>query len=204
MLEIIDCEQGTDEWLRHRMKIPTASEFSVVLARGKNGAPSKTRATYMRKLAGEIICDEPMESYSNKAMERGKLLEPDIRNLYCMMAKCDVRRVGFLRNGRRGASPDGLIGNDGMLEIKSEAPHLLIETMFADELPPEHYAQLQGGLLISEREWIDLAVGYKKMPLFTKRTGRDEPYIKILNDEIDRFNEELDALVRRVKAYGGS
>lgn len=200
-LEIIDCEQGTDEWLAHRMKIPTASEFATVMAKGKNGAPSKTRATYMRKLAGEIICDEPMESYSNKYMERGKLLEPEIRALYCMMSLNEVRQVGFIRNGRRGASPDGLIGNDGMLEIKSEAPHLLIETMFADEMPPEHYAQLQGNLMVAEREWIDIAIGYKRMPLFHKKIRRDEPYIKNLSGEIDRFNDELDEMVRRIKSY---
>ena len=204
MLEIIECEQGSPDWYRHRMKIPTASEFATVMAKGKGGNESKTRAKYLRQLAGEILTDEPMENYTNAYMERGKLLEPEIRNLYCMMANCDVRQIGFLRNGRVGASPDGLIGNDGMLEIKSEAPHLLIETILADKIPPEHYAQLQGNLLVAGREWIDIAIGYKKMPLVIKRTGRDEAYLKTLNDEIDRFLDELDAVVRKVKAYGGA
>jgi hypothetical protein len=201
MLEIIECEQGTDEWHRHRMKIPTASEFATVMAKGRNGAPSKTRAKYLRQLAGEIITDEPMENYTNSYMDRGKAMEPQLRNLYCMLTNTDLRQVGFLRNGRKGASPDALIGNSGMLEIKSEAPHLLIETIMADKIPPEHYAQLQGGLWVGEREWIDIAIGYKKMPLVIKRTGRDEAYIKMLSDEVDRFIEELDAVVRKVKAY---
>ena len=136
MLEIIECEQGSPDWYRHRMKIPTASEFATVMAKGKGGNESKTRAKYLRQLAGEILTDEPMENYTNAYMERGKLLEPEIRNLYCMMANCDVRQIGFLRNGRVGASPDGLIGSDGMIEIKSEAPHLLIETILADKIPP--------------------------------------------------------------------
>jgi len=204
MIEIIDCEQGTPEWYLSRIKIPTASEFSTVMAKGRKGEPSKTRNKYLRQLAGEIITGEPMdEGYTNKYMERGKLLEPEIRNLYCMMASCNVRQVGFIKNGRKGASPDGLIGNDGMLEIKSEAPHLLIETILANKLPPEHYAQLQGGLWVAEREWIDIAVGYKKMPLVIKRTGRDETYIKTLSDEVDRFLEELDGIVAKVRAYRG-
>ena len=132
MLEIIECEQGSPEWFKYRMKIPTASEFSTVLSKGKNGEPSKGRAKYMKQLAGEIINDEPMEGWGgNWATTRGHMMEPELRNLYCMMEKCDVRQVGFLRNGRKGASPDGLVGNSGMLEIKSEAPHLLIDTILA-------------------------------------------------------------------------
>src|SRR5215831_5045177 len=204
MLEIIECEQGSPDWYRHRMKIPTASEFATVMAKGKGGNESKTRAKYLRQLAGEILTDEPMENYTNAYMERGKLLEPEIRNLYCMMANCDVRQIGFLRNGRVGASPDGLIGSDGMIEIKSEAPHLLIETILADKIPPEHYAQLQGNLLVAGREWIDIAIGYKRMPLVIKRMRRDEIYMKTLSDEIDRFLDELDAIVQKVKAYGGA
>jgi hypothetical protein len=204
MLEIVECEQGTPEWYRHRMAIPTASEFATVMAKGKNGNPSKVRDKYLRQLAGEIITGEPMENYTNAYMERGKLLEPEIRNLYCMFKDYEVRQVGFLRNGRTGASPDGLIGDDGMLEIKSEAPHLLIETILADKIPPEHYAQLQGNLLVAGREWIDIAIGYKRMPLVIKRTGRDEAYLKTLNDEIDRFLDELDVVVQKVRNYAGA
>jgi len=202
MIEIIDCEQGTPEWFQARIKIPTASEFATVMAKGRNGEPSKTRAKYLRQIAGEIINGEPDEIlYSNKFMERGKLLEPEIRNLYCMMASCEVRQVGFIRNGRKGCSPDSLIGNDGMLEIKSQAPHLLIDTILNDGFPAEHYPQLHGAMWVAEREWIDIAIGYKKMPLVIKRTYRDEAYIKRLSEEVDRFNDEVDAIVAKVRAY---
>ena len=84
-LEIFDCEQNSDEWLRVRMGMPTASEFSTVLTAGKGGGESKTRRTYLYKLAGERVTGEPMESYTNKYMERGKLMEGEARDYYVML-----------------------------------------------------------------------------------------------------------------------
>src|SRR5690349_15047654 len=80
MIVIFDCEQNSTEWYRARMGLPTASEFATILAKGKDGGASLTRQTYMRKLAGEIITDEPMESYVNAAMERGKIMEAEARD----------------------------------------------------------------------------------------------------------------------------
>lgn len=202
-LEIIECEQGSEDWFRHRMGIPTASEFSTVMAKGRGGAESKTRSKYLRQLAGELITGEPMETYQNQYMDRGKEMEPELRGMYCMLANCDVRQTGFLRNSRKGCSPDGLIGDDGMLEIKSQAPHLLIETILSGDVPPEHKAQLQGNLWVAERAWIDICIGYRGMPPVIKRITRDEVYIKTLSDEVDRFLEELDGVVAKVRAYVG-
>jgi hypothetical protein len=124
--EIIECEQNSPEWLRARMGIPTASAFSDVLAKGEG----KTRRTYMLKLAGELITGEPMESFSNAHTERGHLLEEEARDLYTLQTGADIARVGFIRNGRAGCSPDSLIGEEGGLEIKTKLPHLLIETIW--------------------------------------------------------------------------
>ena len=146
MLNILTCEQGSEEWFRARMGIPTASEFSTVMASGRGGAESKTRRTYMMKLAGEIITGEPMEHITNAYMERGHAMEPEARDLYAFMQNCDPQTVGFLRNGAKGASPDALIGADGALEIKTKAPHLLIDILDRDDFPPEHKAQSPGVL----------------------------------------------------------
>lgn len=201
MLEIIDCVQGSPEWFAARMKIPTASEFKTIIGVKKDAKDKVTRQTYMYKLAGEILTDEPMENYSNQYMARGTEVEDELRRLYCMMENCEVRQTGFLRSDRKGASPDGLVGGNGMLEIKSQAPHLLIKTIFAGEAPPEYYAQLQGNLYVGEREWIDLCVGFRKMPPFIKKVYRDEPYIKMLAQAVDDFNQELDEVVARIKAF---
>jgi hypothetical protein len=202
MMEIINCEQGTPEWFAARAGIVTASEFQTLLMKGKGGGDSATRRTYMRKLAGEIITGEPSEGFSNVHTERGKAMEPEARDLYAFMADCEPQQVGFIRNGRKGASPDSLIGDKGGLEIKTRLPHLMIELLEKDEVPPEHIAQIQGGMWVGEREWWDFVAYWPKLPLFVKRVYRDEGYIKTLAAAVDQFNEELDALVSRIRAYG--
>jgi hypothetical protein len=193
---IYDCEQGTDEWKRLRLGLATASEFSSILAKGAG----KTRKTYLLKLAGERITEEPAESYSNGYLERGKVMETEARDCYALMHDTEIRRVGFIRSGNTGCSPDGLIGEKGMIEIKTQAPHLLIERIFSGDIPSEHIAQLQGSLWIAKREWIDLVVYYHRMPMFERRIVRDEPYIKSLAMAVRQFNEELDELVAKIRA----
>ncbi|WP_342711542.1 lambda exonuclease family protein [Bradyrhizobium sp. B124] len=197
-MQIINVEQNSPEWFAARRGIPTASQFKAILAKGEG----KTRRAYMLKLAGEIISGEKMESFSNDYTERGHEFEPILRDLYCFETGAQLERVGFIRNGRVGCSPDSLIGTDGGLEIKSQSPHLLIETILKDEFPPEHKAQVQGTLWVTGRQWWDIAVGYKGMPLFRKRTHRDEKYIQSLATEVDRFNAELDAVVAQIRRHG--
>lgn len=198
-MEVFDIDQGGEAWFRARMGLPTASEFATVLAKGTGGGDSKTRRTYLYKLAGEIITGEPMESYSNAHMERGKAWEDEARDRYAFITACEPRRVGFIRNGRKGASPDSLIGDDGMVEIKTKLPHLMVETILRGEFPPEHVAQCQGQLWVAEREWIDIAVYWPGFPLFVKRATRDEAYIRRLSGAVDEFNAELDKIVARVR-----
>ena len=202
-MQIIDCEQGTDEWFDARAGMPTASEFATVMAKGRGGADSKTRRTYMLKLAGEIITGKPMERFSNEHMERGKVMEDEARDLYSFMTDAEPQLVGFIKNGSKGASPDSLIAADGMLEIKTKLPHLLIDVLLKDEFPTEHKPQCQGGLWVAEREWIDIAVYWPGLPLFVKRAYRDEAYIKSLAEAVDIFNDELAETVERVRALGG-
>lgn len=199
-MKIIDCEQGSPEWFSARAGIPTASEFHTVMAKGKGGGESVTRKTYLLKLAGEIITGEPMESFTNAHMERGKAMEDEARDLYSFMTDSDPLRVGFVTNGKAGASPDSLIGERGGLEIKTKLPHLLIDLLLKGEMPPEHKAQVQGCMWIAEREWWDFAAYWPKLPLFTKRIIRDDTYIRTIADAVDQFNDELDATVARLRA----
>ena len=201
MLTVYDCEQGSEDWFRARMGIPTASEFGTVLA-PRAGSEGKMRRTYLHKLAGEIITGEPMERYGNAHMDRGHEMEAEARSLYAFMSDADPTQIGFLRNGQKGCSPDSLIGDAGMLEIKTKLPHLLIDCILKDDFPAEHKAQCQGALWVAEREWVDIAVYWPRMPLFVKRAYRDEEYISKLSDAIDTFNADLAAVVDRIKAYG--
>lgn len=193
--QIINCEQNTPEWFHARKGIPTASAFGDVLAKGEG----KTRRAYLLKLAGEVITGEPMESFSNANTDRGHAMEADARDLYAFQTGAQLDRVGFIRNGRTGCSPDCLIGDDGGLEIKTKFPHLLIDLILKDEFPAEHKAQVQGTLWVTGRQWWDLAVYWPGIPLFVKRVTRDEAFIQTLSAEIDRFNTDLDAIVAQMR-----
>ena len=200
-LEIFEMEQGTEAWLKARLGLPTASEFSTILAKGRSGGESKTRQSYIRTLAGEIITGEPAESFSNHHMERGKAMEAEARAMYAFERDVECKPVGFIRNGRAGASPDSLVGDDGLVEVKTKIPSLLIECILRDEFPPEHKAQVQGQLWISERSWCDIAVFWPGMPLFVRRAYRDEAYIAELARAVSIFNAEVDMVVDKIRAY---
>lgn len=202
MIQVIDVEQGSPEWFAARAGIPTASEFSTVMAKGKDGGASVTRAKYMRQLAGEILTGEPApEGYSNAFMARGHELEDEARSLYAFMRDAEPQRVGFIRNGQKGASPDSLIGDRGGLEIKVAIPAVQIERLQAGKLPTEHVAQVQGCMWVSERDSWDFVSYCPKLPPLILTIRRDEAYIATLAKAVDAFNEELDALVNSIRTY---
>lgn len=201
MLEIIDCDQGSPEWLLHRAGIPTASEFDTLFMSGKGGGESKTRKALVYTKAYERYSGKASPSYTNADMERGHEMEPDARNLYSFRYDADPIIIGFVRNGRKGASPDAFLDSNGILEIKSHKPSILIPMIQADVFPTQHMAQCQGLLWVCEREWVDLACYFPGLPLFVKRITRDEPYINNLSGEVDRFNDEVDAMVETLKTY---
>ena len=195
MIEIFDFPQDSEEWRRARMGIPTASEFHSILAKGEG----KTRRSYMLRLAGEILTGEPAETYSNGHIERGKAMEDEARSCYAFMKDVDPEHVGFVRNGPVGCSPDSFIGAYGVLEIKTKLPALLIDCMLKDQFPPEHRAQCQGALWVTEREWIDLAIYWPGLPLFVRRATRDDAYIRDLAAAVDTFRSELAEIVERIR-----
>lgn len=202
MIQIHDVEQGSPEWFACRLGLPTSSMFATVQASGRSGGESLTRKTYLYKLAGERLTGEPADSYSNGDMQRGQAMEPQARERYAFEQDAEPQLVGFITNGPKGCSPDSLIGSDGMLEIKTKAAHLHIEALLRDSFPPEHKAQCQGALWVAEREWIDLAIYWPKMPLIIRRAYRDEAYIAELASAVDRFNGELAEIVERVRSHG--
>ena len=202
-MHILDCEQRSPEWFEARMGIPTASEFSTVLREGrKKGTPSKTRRTYMLKLAGEIITDQLMDRFSNAHMERGRAMEAEARAWYEFLRGVDTQPVGFIRNGNTGCSPDALVGDDGLLEVKTMLPHLLGDVLTRGAFPNEFSAQCMGQLWVSGRTWLDLVIYWPDMPTYITRVGRNEEYIATLADEIKLFNEQLDELVAQIREYG--
>jgi YqaJ-like viral recombinase domain len=198
-LEIFDCEQGSEAWFACRAGLPTASEFATVMASGKGGGESKTRRKYMLTLIGEVLTGAVVEGYTNAHMERGKAMESDARDMYAFMTSTEPKSVGFMRRGRAGASPDSLIDDQGLLEIKTKLPHLQLECLLDGRLPPEHLAQVQGQLWISGRQWLDFCSYWPGLPLFRIRVSRDEAYIARIKVAVDEFLGEMDQLITKFK-----
>ncbi len=199
----MNAPQGSEAWLRSRMGCATASCFSDVQANGKEGL---TRTKYMRRLAAERLTGNPIESYTNRDMERGNEQEPFARMHYEAITGNLVTEVGFVRHDSimAGASPDGHIDDDGSLEIKSVLPMVQIETIERGKCPPRHTAQIQGGLWITGREWSDFVSYSPDLPenlrLYIFRVRRDEEYIKNLETEVIRFLGEVEVLYQKLKS----
>jgi hypothetical protein len=200
-LEIYDCEQGSPEWFACRLGIPTASEFATVMASGRGGGESKTRRKYLLTLIGERLTGQIAPGFSNDHMERGKVMEDEARDLYAMVAEVEPQRIGFMRRGDAGASPDSLVGDKGLLEIKTKLPHLQLECLLDEKLPAEHAKQIQGQLWISGREWCDLVCYWPALPPFIKRVERDERAIAEIKIAVEDFNAELQALMGQLEKY---
>jgi hypothetical protein len=201
VIQIFDMPQGSDEWRQVRLGVVTASEFATVMReRGRTaGSESKTRREYMLKLIGERLTGDPMYRYSNDHMERGHEQEADARDRYAFLKDVEPRQVGFIKDGNVGCSPDSLIGDDGMLEIKSKLAHLHLDVLLADAVPAEHIPQIQGQLWVAKREWCDFVSHCPKLPLFVKRVYRDERLIESIAKAVDLFERELVTLMRVIE-----
>ena len=192
--------QGSDEWLEARLGLVTASCFSDVMAKGQG----ITRLKYMRRVVSERLTGRLAESYFNRDMERGKEQEPYARMKYEAKTGNLVEEIGFIRHSSllAGCSPDGLIDDDGGIEIKSVNPTVQIETIERGSYPYEHAPQVQGNLWITGRDWWDFVSYSPDMPghlkLYVFRVERNEEYIRNLEAEVIRFLSEADEMYQRL------
>lgn len=200
--QIIRCEQNDPAWVQARLGLVTASVFHTILVPiGPRGGIPEGRKTLLYKLAAEKLTGVPVENYTNSYMENGKLGEDEARTYYAYLTNTEPERVGFVRNKDTGASPDALIGADGGIEIKRKIPHVMVEFLLNPK--NEFVPQVQGNLMVCEREWWDLIVyGGPKLPPFVHREYRDEKYIVNLAREVTRFNDELAGVVEKIRRYG--
>lgn len=192
-LEIIDCEQNTEQWLLARLGIPTASEFHRILSAGRADRPSETRRRYLYKLVAERLTGVPGDNGHSRHMDRGHDDEEPAAHDYAFRRDCQVDTIGFMRHGNVGFSPDRIVVNQpGYVEIKSRLPDLQLQLLDDGEVPPEHWAQIQGGLWISGYEWCDFVAYSAGLPLFVKRVVPDAEYIEYLAGHVAQFCQELD------------
>ena len=196
---IINCEQRSQEWYQARTGIPTASSFKKIV--DTKGNPSKQRTAYMYQLAGERVVGCQDDGYQNGAMQRGVELEPEAREFYCLKTGLQVEEVGFVRNDDLpvGASPDGLVGEDGLLEIKCPTLPVMVSYLIKGTLPSEYFQQVQGQLYVTDRKWCDFLAYYPSMRPFMIRVERDAEFIAKLQAELKKFCEELDEVTEKIK-----
>lgn len=197
---VTDIEQGTPEWLALRLGIVTASELDCLLVSGKHPTGFGVAAfTYMDQLIGERITEEAAElPFQTKATIRGHEQEGVALELYEAREEVKVQKVGIILNRGIGYSPDGLVGTDGLIEIKTKLPKFQVGVILAGEVPKEHVAQCQGGLWASDREWIDFISYWPGMPLFVKRAYRDEALIRKIAERVSSFYEIMDERMNKV------
>ncbi len=195
-MEIYDCAQNSPEWFAAKLGMVTSSRFSDVLNK-KTG-----RGLYMRKVAGERLSGIKEETYSNANMEAGIELEASARQYYEQLNNCIVEQVGFVkRDGWVGSSPDGLVGNDGLIEIKCPIPSTHIDNIIKAKMPACYVPQIQGQLWVTERKWCDwvsYSPSIKSRPFFCVRVFRDEEYIKNLATEVMLFVKQLKEMMNQL------
>ncbi len=196
-MKIINCDQRSPEWYQARCGVPTASEFDKIIT--SEGKPSKQRTKYMYKLVGEKLGALPEEGYTNAAMQRGIELESSARDMYSRDVK-PVVECGFcLHDEGYGCSPDGLVEENGQVEIKCPSLSVHVEYLIKKELPVEYFQQTQGQLLVTEREYNDFISHYPGLRPLVIRVRPDEKFLKLLRVELVMFIAEMNELYEKLK-----
>jgi putative phage-type endonuclease len=202
MIEMM--EQGTEEWFTIRIGKVTASRVADVIAKTKTGY-SATRDNYMAQLVCERLTGQKGDSFSNAAMQHGTETEPLARLSYKVTQNVLVDEVGFVPHPTiemAGASPDGLVGEDGLLEIKCPNTATHIETLLSQSVPGKYNTQMQFQMACTGRQWCDFVSFDNRLPeelqLFVKRVPRDTVFIRLIEAEIIQFLAELDDKINKL------
>lgn len=197
---IVDCVQGTPEWDECRLGIPTASEFDKILT--TKGEPSKQAQKYLYRLAGERVSRMKEDFYKNAIMERGNVVEEEARHFYDVLNDVTVERVGFCYGNESktfGCSPDGLVGKDGLVEIKCPIQSTHVGYLLDGGLPMDYFQQVQGELFVTGRKWLDFISYYPAIKPLVVRVVRDEKFIRALTIELEVFCRNLNEIVEKIK-----
>jgi putative phage-type endonuclease len=201
-------EQRTQEWFNQRLGKVTASAISNVIAKTKTGV-SASRESYSTQLTLERLTGKQAEFYTNSAMEWGTATEPQARQHYELYRNVFVDEVGFITHPTiemSGASPDGFVGDEGLVEIKCPESKTQMETLLSQKVPTKYMPQMQWQMACTGRKWCDFVSFDPRMPknlqIFVQRVERNDVYIKMLEEEVRVFLEEIDnkvEILRNIK-----
>ena len=204
-----EIEQGTDAWFQARLGKATGSRIADIVAKTKTGY-STSRENYMAQLICERMTGKVAESYSNSAMQWGTETEPLARAAYEVKTGLTVNQIGFVDHRTilmTGASPDGLVGDSGMIEIKCPNTATHIETLLSGKVPTKYLTQMTWQMCCTGRHWTDFVSYDPRLPenlqLFIKRVEYDPKYAAELEQEVIRFLDEVDAKIKQLEKLNG-
>jgi putative phage-type endonuclease len=195
-------EQGTDEWFSARLGRATASCFDQIIT--TKGEPSKSAQKYMYKLAGEAITGKAEESYTNAAMERGKVLEAEARALYEFHTGRTVQQVGIVYSDEKklwSCSPDGLMEDRG-LEIKCPSMATHVSYLLGKKLPTDYFQQVHGSMFVTGLNQWDFLSYYPGLPHLLVTVELDEKWCNQFFNELTSFVGKLEQVKREIMALG--
>lgn len=204
---MVDIVQGSDAWKALRLGRVTASRVADATDLLKSGKPGAKRETYMGELIAERLTGLVVEKYQNDLMRHGSAMEPDARALYEFMRGIDVEQVAFVEHptiSMSGCSPDGLVGSDGLIEIKAPSTSTHVDTLLSQAIPEEYLKQIDWQMACTGRAWCDFVSYDPRLPphmaLFIKRRERDEVAVAALEAGVREFLAEIDAKVTTLNA----
>jgi len=202
-------EQRTDEWFRARAGKVTASRVADIIAKTKSGY-STTRDNYMAELICQRLTGTVGESYQNAAMAWGTNTEPFARAAYVSAKGTGVEEIGFVPHPtieKAGASPDGLIGEDGLIEIKCPMTNTHMNMILEQEIPTKYHVQMQWQMACTGRQWCDFVSFDPRMPehmqLYIHQVKRDQKMIDNLEAEVIKFLKEMDDKIEKLNSLYG-
>jgi putative phage-type endonuclease len=199
-MKIINCEQTSQEWFDARLGVPSASNFDQIIT--VKGEPSKQKTKYLYKLAGEKVSGRIEDVYQNGVMLRGVEMEAEARQLYELITGSSVQQVGFcVTEGEAiyGASPDGMVGEHGLIEIKCPLVSTHVGYLLENVLPSDYYQQTQGQLLVTGRKWCDFVSYYPGLKPLIVRVEPDKKFQKALEAELVKFCTELNEVINKIR-----
>lgn len=205
-MKIHNVPQGGSEWLILRAGIPTASEFDNLVTPKFEPRKGQTPETYLSKKLAERWMGGPLPTFTSFGdMEQGKILEEEARPWYALEYNVEVEQVGFVTtdDGRIGCSPDGLIGEDGGLELKCPTPHTHVDYLLDNKVPDEYLAQVHGALLVTGRPWWRFVSYRRNFPALVVQVNRDPKIQILLSEVLAEFNDKLERAFNRLQEING-
>jgi hypothetical protein len=195
-----DVAQYSEAYDRLKLGIPTSSSFHKIIT--PQGKPSRQWREYACVLIAERILQRRIEFYNSPVMERGLIVEAEAADWYEFDQDVTVERVGFITDDDHtvGCSPDRLVGDEGLLEIKAPLPQTQIQYWLSGEINERFRPRLQGQLYVSQRRWVDIVCWHDVLPKIVTRVEPDEKFIKALDRELQMFNFFIERVVEKIRA----